>query len=108
MKIELNHPNGNVWVPARKSVDGVECFVLSNKNVGGHLNAEGAKDRSNRERFEIYVPDERSLLNGLQSGLSKRMRGIGDNGTMQTNLFDPDGLTFDGMPLARVSPKAKA
>ena len=105
MSVELLHDNGSTWVAAKKRVAGSDCFVLSNKNPLGHLDrVDGSDERGNEERFEIYCPDERSVINGLQSGLSIRMIGTGNNGKVQNNLFKADRVLIDGVPVAKVAP----
>ena len=105
MSVTLEHNNGSIWVAAKKRVAGLDCYVLSNKNPLGHLDrVDGSDERGNEERFEIHCPDERSVINGLQSGLSIRMIGPGNNGKVQNNLFKGERILIDGIPVAKVAP----
>ena len=105
MKISMNHSNGHEWEPAKKTIGSVSCYVLSNKNPLGHKDTiDGSNERGNEERFEIYCPDVRSVLNGLQFGLSIRMTGVGDNGKKQLNLFIAKHILFDGVSIDKVVP----
>lgn len=100
--ITMEHDNGSIWQPATKKVNGVTCFVLSNKNPLNHVDkVDGTPERGNEERFHIHCPDERSVLNGLQSGLSIRMTGTGDNGSSQNNLFVGEQILFDGVQMVK-------
>lgn len=105
MRIHMHHDNGTEWGATRRSVAGADCFVLSNKNPLGHKDpTDGSDERGNEERFHIYVADARSVINGLQSGLSIRMSGTGNDGKRQNNLFVADRILVDGVPVMRVAP----
>lgn len=105
MRIHLLHDNGHDWEAATKLVNGASCYVLSNKNPLGHKDkVTGDNERGNEERFHIYVADARSVLNGLQAGLSIRMIGIGNSGAKQYNLFKGDNILVDGVPVMSVAP----
>ncbi|WP_157577870.1 hypothetical protein [Roseivivax halodurans] len=101
----MKHSNGHEWEAAREMVNGCACYVMSNKNPLKHRDvSDGSSERGNEKRFHIYCPDERSVINGLQAGLSIRMVGIGNNNSRQTNLFKADGILIDGKPLLSVEP----
>ena len=105
MRIHMKHDNGNEWEATRETVNGADCYVLSNKNPLRHKDPDdGSDERGNEKRFHIYVADARSVINGLQSGLSIRMSGIGNNGNPQNNLFIAGRILVDGVPVMRVAP----
>lgn len=105
MRIHMKHPNGNDWEAAQRFVGGCECYVLSNKNPLNHPDkVTGDPERGNEERFHVYVADERSVINGLQAGLSIRMVGEGNNGKKQNNLFAAHNILVDGKPLMSEAP----
>jgi hypothetical protein len=105
MRIHMIHENGNEWEATTTDRNGTQCFVLSNKNSLGHGDpVDGSKERGNEERFHIYVPDARSVVNGLQFGLSIRMVGIGNDGNRQNNLFVAHRILVDGVPVMDVEP----
>ena len=105
MRIHMKHPNGSEWEAFRRNVGGCECYVLSNKNPLNHPDkTTGDPERGNEERFHIYVADARSVINGLQAGLSIRMVGIGNNGTRQNNLFVAQNILIDGKSLMNEAP----
>lgn len=105
MSITMKHPNGTVWEAAQREIKGASCYVLSNKNPLGHRDPnDGTDERGNEERFHIYCPDVKSVINGLQMGLSIRMKGVGDNGKVQTNLFKADNILIGNKPVMTVAP----